>query len=251
MNISSRPLSRINFLLVVLVVVIITFNFTTIGSMIRNNFLSVISPVKSAFWSKGISLHGIESGDPNHSALIAEIVRLKRKTEEIDLLREALDLEMDRDFVFLDARVVGKSTEEDHLIVSRGLNEGIIEGMPVITSSRSLIGEVVEVLPDFSFVKLISHPETGFDARVLDRDNSLGVLTGGDILILDMVSRDAQIEEGDIVITHPGGGFYPGGIFIGIVEEIIREDVEAFQKLKIRPGFSVSELNTLFIIVDF
>lgn len=252
MNITSKPLSRTKFLFVILVVVVILFNFTTIGTTIRNTFLSAVSPFQSAFWSKGISLHNkTNENNSDYSALIAEIVRLKRETKEMDALREALDLEIKKDFNFLDAKVIGKSTAKDQLIISRGTDDGIIKGMPVITSSRSLIGEVVEVLSDFSFVKLISHPETEFDAKILDKENSLGVLVGGENLILEMVSREIAVEKGDIVITHPGGGFYPGGIFIGEVEKVIQEDAQAFQKLKIKPGFNLNKLDTLFIITDF
>ena len=251
MNISSKPLSRVKILIPVLIALIAIFNFTPAGEAIRNFYISINSPIKSAFWSRGITAQNQSREKERDPQLLSEIARLRREVEEADQLREALDLELDTEFNFLDSRVVSRATEGEHLIISRGSTDGVLKGMPVITSSRSLAGEVVEVLDDFSYVRLISHPETVFDGRVLEKDHSLGVVEGGEDLQMDMIDREADIEEDDLVVTHPGGGIYPGGIFIGEVDEVVREDAETFQSVNINPGFSSEEFQILFIITDF
>ena len=251
MNITSKPLSRVKVLIPVLIALWVIFNFTSFGNDFKNLYLSMSSPIKSAFWSRGVSFNidSLEDGrDPN---LLAEIANLRRKVGEIDQLREALEIDLDEEFDLLSSRVVGVASDNDHLIIAAGLADGVSEGMPVVSSSRSLIGEVVEVLDDFSYVKLITHPEAVFDGRILDKEDSLGVVENDEYLMMDMIDRSADLEKGDIAVTSPGVGIYPGGIFIGEVDEVLREDAETFQSVRINPGFSIEDLQILFIISDF
>ncbi len=251
MNISSKPLSRVKIMLPVLIALIAIFNFTPAGDAIRNFYLSINSPLKSAFWTRGVTLQN-ESGELERSPeLLSEISRLRREVDEMEQLREALGLDMDEEFNLLDSRVVSRASEGDYLVIARGSTDGVLEGMPVVTSSKSLVGEVVEALDDFSYVRLISHPESVFDGRVLEKEDSLGVIEGNDQLKMGMINRAADLEEKDMVVTHPGGGIYPGGIFIGEVKQVIREDAETFQSVVISPGFSPKEFQILFIITDF
>jgi len=237
--------------LLFLIIVILFFNFTGAGDYFRNGFLKISSPLRAAFWSRGISLHPDKIEGSDRDILLSEIVRLRRKEGEVDELRTALEIDLSSDFNLVDGRVVGRATEGDQLIISRGREDDIFEGMPVVTSSGALVGEITEALPDFSHIRLITHPDSEFEAEVQDRENSLGVISADNQLRLEMVDREAQIEEGDMVVSFPGGGIYPGGIFIGEIEEVIRDDVEAFQSATINPGFGISDFNILFIITDF
>ena len=253
MNISSKPLSRVKILIPILVVLIIAFNFTPIGDSVKDLYLSISSPLQASFWSRGVSIRTNQNQDFDfeRSAMVSRIVDLERKVSEMEELREALDLELENEFNFLDSRVVGKGVERDYLIIARGSNDGVVEGMPVITSSKNLVGEVVSTLDKFSHVKLISHPETSFDAKVLDKENSLGLIESNDKLNLKMIDRSADIEKGDMVVTYPGGGIYPGGLFIGEIEEVVRDDAETFQSAIIQSGFSPNQFSLLFVITDF
>ncbi len=250
MNISSKPLSRVKIIIPFLALFIILFNLTSFGSFAKNKYLSLNSTIQAAFWSRGASIqkNGINT-DSDKAAYLSEIARLQRKVnelEELDLAENNLS-----DFKFLESRIVGRATQSDYLVIQNGFSNGVIEGMPVVTGSRSLVGKVVEVLEDFSYVELITNENSNFDGRVLEKDNSLGVVGMNEKLRLSMVDRSADIEEGDIVVTHSGGGIYPGGIYVGDVREVIKEDAEAFQEAVLNTGFTTKDLNILFIITDF
>ncbi|MGM0439451.1 MAG: rod shape-determining protein MreC [Patescibacteria group bacterium] len=253
MNISSKPLSRVKIFIPILIALIAIFNFTPIGKSVQDLYLSINSPLQASFWSRGVSMQAdhFKDSDQERTDLLSQISELRTEVEEVDELREALDLELNKEFNLLETRVVGKASEPDHLIISNGSEDGVKEGMPVINSSKSLVGEVVTTIDNFAHVKLISHNETSFDGRVLDKEESLGVIEGGDSLTLEMIDRAADVEEGDMVVTHPGGGIYPGGIFIGEIEEVVREDAEAFQSAVIKPGFNPKDFQILFVITDF
>ena len=253
MNISSKPLSRVKIFIVILIIFITAFNFTDMGERVNDLYLSINSPVKAGFWSRGISLSEREFSnfDPENKRLKSEIVSLRRDTEEIDQLREALGLELSQDYQLAQARVIGKGVESDSLIISKGSEDGIREGMPVVGSTRSLVGEITSVLKNHSHIQLISHEESGFDGRVQGKDDSLGVVERSENgLELSMIDRAANLEVGDMVVTHPGGGIYPGGIFVGEIEEVVRDDAETFQSAIIDPGFNPYDFQILLVITD-
>jgi len=253
MNSRTGPKNGINFFLILVLIVVLIFNFTFMGDFARNAFLTIASPVKSLVWSRGISVQSEEfKNTPGEkSRLVSEIVELKNKVKEMEELRTALDLDAAAEFDLLDVRVISGSTEGDMIIINRGKKHGIKEGMPIITSSKSLVGSVEKSLNNFSYVGLITGPEIEFDGIVLEKDNSLGVVKSEEGIILDMVSREADLEAGDLVVTHPGGGVYPGGIYIGEISEIIKNDAEAFQSASVIPGFNPRELDFLFAIINF
>jgi rod shape-determining protein MreC len=154
-------------------------------------------------------------------------------------------------FKLTDGRVVGKSTESDSLIISLGSNDGLKKGMPVITSSKELIGKVYNVLPDFAHVQLITNKEVSFGAKVEGKDDSLGILKNDDGLSLEMIEREVDLEKGDKIITHPEDGIYPEGILIGEIREVVKDDASAFQSVLVNPAFNPKDIAYLFVITDF
>ncbi len=245
--------NSIRLILVSLVFVLfIVLNFTFLGDFFQNIFLSVMEPVKSSFWSKGISLQADNlTNDFEKTIYLTEIAKLKRELKELNYLKEVVDFDIQSDFNLVGSRVLGVSTEDDYIIISKGKKDSIFKGMPVLTSSRSLVGEIGKVLDNFSFVKLISHSEISFDAKVLDKEDSLGVINNDNQLSLEMIDRDAYLEVGDIIVTYPGSGIYPEGLFIGEISEVVKDDVNAFQTVLITPGFRTKDLSFLFIVTDF
>ncbi|MFH1894783.1 MAG: rod shape-determining protein MreC, partial [Patescibacteria group bacterium] len=69
--------------------------------------------------------------------------------------------------------------------------------------------------------------------------------------ILDLVPREFEIKEGDSVLTSALGGVFPGGILVGKISKVEKNDVESFQKAQVQPSFDIKELEDVFIIVNF
>jgi len=251
-----------NFLKILIPVLLLTmalFYFTSLGEITQNFFLKISSPLKSVFWMEGTgvsSLFGcqesIVSLRRENRELQSEISRLENLEKENIFLKEALDLELEEEFDLLFSKVIGRDLDRNFLVLNKGEKDGLEEGMTVITSKNSLVGKIEKVLPNFSYLRLILDRESSFDGHVKGKENSYGVIRGeGDRLILDLIPREAKIEEGDRVVTLPLGGIYPEGILVGVVEEVVREDAEAFLQAFFRPEFNPREMNNLLIITGF
>lgn len=249
MSAFTKSSNRIKFFIALLVFILLC-NFTPLGNIIQNYYLEISSPLQAVFWSKGIS---IQSGEiKNGDRLLGETADLQRKIDEFKEIDKLLKEVENEEFKYSGTRVVGKSTESDYLIISKGEKDGVKKGMPVVDSSKNLVGKIYKTLPDFAHVQLITNKKTSFDARILNKEESLGVLENTkNGLTLSMIERSVELKEGDMVVTHPEGGIYPEGIFIGQIKEINKDDAKAFQSAQVKPGFNPKKTTYLFIITEF
>ena len=83
--------------------------------------------------------------------------------------------------------------------------------MPV-TAAQGLVGQVVEVAPNASKVRLITDRRSGVAAFV-QRTRAAGIVQGSleGALSLDFVDRKFKTQHGDVVVTSGIGGIYPEG----------------------------------------
>ena len=155
---------------------------------------------------------------------------------------------LQKEFKLALTQVIGKDMSQDFLLIDKGVKDGISENMPVITQQKVLVGRIGETYDKFSKVMLISNKDSSFDAKVNDIS---GIIKGqGNFKILfDLIPREKDLFQGDIVVTSALGGFFPGGLLIGEIKEVQKSDVEPFQQAEIESFFDISQTETLFIIL--
>lgn len=233
---------------------------------VRSFFYLISSPIQKVFWQVGDRVSGFFGGflqikkltneidelELKNQELFAEITALKELKKENQILRGALDVELQKDFKLMTARVIGKDISQDYLLIDRGSNDNIAKTMPVITQQKILLGRISEVYKNFSKVMLISDKESSFDGEIQGKDIS-GIVKGrGNFkLIFDLIPREKEISQGDIVISTSLGGIFPAGILVGQVENVEKSDVEPFQFVEIKPAFDINKINTLFLITAY
>src|SRR3546814_4711203 len=104
------------------------------------------------------------------------------------------------------ARVVaGAPSNFSHTVeIDKGTDDGVREGMPVITGA-GLAGKVVQATGGRSTVQLITDPEFKVGIRILS-NNRTGTATGrgpGEQLIVDtsLTPEDAEVRRGTALTT--------------------------------------------------
>ena len=184
--------------------------------------------------------------------LIAENVALKELKRENEVLREALKAGLEKEFKLLSVEVIGKDISQDSLLVSLGSKDGILKDSPVINQQKALVGKIGAIYQNYSKVILISNKEITFDAKLSDAE-IYGLLKGEGKgkLALDLIPREKEIKEGDLVVTAPLGGIFPKGLLVGEIVKVLKSDVKAWQEAEISPAFNFKELDTLFVITNF
>mgnify|MGYP003506658031 CR=1 FL=1 len=77
-------------------------------------------------------------------------------------------------------------------------------------------------------------------------------LAGGDaVLQMSNMARDADIVEGDIVVTSGFGGNHPGGLVIGNVSEVSLNVGGLLKQAKIVPAVDFGRLEEVMVVADY
>ncbi|HDJ30551.1 MAG TPA: rod shape-determining protein MreC [bacterium] len=183
--------------------------------------------------------------------LLQQIVLLNHLKEENKMLREALNLGMEKEFQLKIADVISEDVSRDMIVINKGAGQGIEKGMAVITQEKVLIGKIEEVYNDFSRVMLVSDPSSSFPVELEDGATGLVKGEGNYSLLLEKIPYNVDVKEGQLIITNSLGAVFPRGLLVGKVKEVKKTDISPFQKIKVSLLFNPSELKRVFIIVGY
>lgn len=262
----KKLLSR-NALIIILIVIASLFFIFALNfyrNSVRNFFYHISSPAQKILWSAGSEIHNfiislaslrnyqekIDNLTSENDKLLVRIAELKNVSKENDSLRKALDLGLNKEFKLDYAYIIGKSTAGDKIMIDRGSEDGIAENMAVMTEEKIAVGKISEVYKNFSKVSLISDKKSYFDAVIQDKDVSGMVKGEGNLKIsFDLIPRDKELSRDDLAVTSSLGGIFPGGLLVGRVSNIKKNDVDPFQQVELTPFFDISKASSVFIII--
>lgn len=245
----------------ILVLVFLTFCFLIINAFfkdgLKNFFYSKAEQLQSSLWNKGSEDYFSKKNQEElnkklieeNQKLLSELAGLQGVREENESLREALGLNLQKDFNLVLGKVVSKDILSDSLLIDIGLNDGVKKGFPVILSGKALLGKVVDVYPNYSRVILITEKGNNIDVEIPDAESfALSKGEGGLKASLDMFPRDKKLKEGSLIITSALGGNYPSGLLVGKVKNVKKLDNEPFQMAEIEKVFDLSMINNVFVV---
>ena len=187
--------------------------------------------------------------------LTAEIASLKESEFAAADLAGLAEVEEGRlDDQFLVARVIARdpSNLKERLAIDRGSDDGVAEGMVVMSQGQSLVGVISKVLDDFAWVTLITDSNSNVNAMVLE-SRAQGVVSGSlhGGLSMDLIPQDAKVEPGDTVTTSGLGGNLPQALLIGQVAAVRGEAQDVFKKAEVEPAASLSRLENVLVLTSF
>ena len=122
------------------------------------------------------------------------------------------------------------------VLIDKGRASGVFIGQPVL-DAKAVMGQVVRVGPTTATVLLITDAAHGLPVRV--NRNGLRAVARGTGLInqLDLayVPHDADLAEGDLLVTSGLGGRFPAGYPVARVSEVKRESGQPFARVTATP----------------
>jgi rod shape-determining protein MreC len=156
-------------------------------------------------------------------------------------------------YEYIAATVVGREISPflQYIIIDKGTEDGIRYGMPVVTQ-QGLVGHIDAVIAGAARVKLITDSTSVVNVRLQSAGieaQLLGSLTGE--VSLDMISLDAAVESGDVILTSGLGGNYPPNIFVGQVLSTQRRENALFQTASVQPIVDFASINAVLVIQNF
>ncbi len=251
------------FLFVLLLLVLLSSTSGSRFGVFHQMTLEALGPIQAVF--ARISTNTIRLKDEYITLwnLQEEIGQLRQELDtyhaKLDEYREAysrnrfleaeLAFKKKETFPSLMARVVGKDPSFwfKILIVDRGENDGVVTGM-VARNSRGVVGQVVQVSDNYSKILLANAPSSAIDA-IVQKSRVRGILKGADRqgYILQYVLKNADVQEGDVVVTAGIGGVFPQGITLGTVSKVRSKRRGMFLEIEVDPAVDFGRLEFLFI----
>jgi rod shape-determining protein MreC len=153
------------------------------------------------------------------------------------------------DFRFVNTSVISfpLGPFAQQITIAAGSNSGLKVNTPIIDQD-GLLGHVVAVGPSTASVQLI------MDA---DRNGVRGLIRhgAGNTLLLDQVSKEQNVEKGDVIVTqgtvdrrYPD--LYPYGIPIGRVLTVGRSDIASYLTVQVLPFARFDSLDTVAALIS-
>lgn len=265
--------------LVVLALALITFSFRSSGlTPVQDAGATVLRPFQVAaerivrpFRDAGNWAVGLVDARSENRELRKEVDSLRNQVyanqdaaQENVQLRKALNYvdsnRFPEDFDYVATRVISppQSGYEQTIVINAGSNYGIRREYPVVTPD-GLVGKVTTVGKDVSKVLLLTDEASAVSATDLYRRGASGLVKhsqgGSDTLILDRVTKDQRVEEGDPVITEgspPSArlpSIYPRGIRIGVVTSVGQNDTDLFKQIQVQPFVDFTSLTSVLVLL--
>ena len=174
--------------------------------------------------------------------------------EENSNLRKMLQFKERSAFTLLGARVIAKSTDlgRSLLVIDRGARDGIKIDFPVIAQEGVLIGKIVDVRYETSFIRLLHDPKSKTIVAYKTKDKTIqGLITGKfhTGIELTLVPITEPIEKGVPLSTTGTEEYVPAGLLVGFISEFNSLPTDLFYTIQVKPALLVSELSLLSVIL--
>jgi rod shape-determining protein MreC len=273
---------------------------------VHNVTLTISAPVENVLRDAASPVNDIYTSIADHGSLVRENEDLHEQLEElqtqltdqqtnrqtIDSLEDALGVKENRpEDKLLAAHVIAQdvSGQKRMIAIDRGQNDGLDEGMVVMSRAGSLVGTVAAAYEEYAWIRLITDPDSAVNAQVntgVEQPQPAatpGVITGGEStptsapaatpapsgeapptavrgvlagdlrpdVVLDLLPPDAKIAAGNLVVTSGLGGNFPAGILIGSVKNVQQRPESAFTKATVSTAAQLSSLDTVLVLTSF
>ena len=175
------------------------------------------------------------------NALQAENARLR---EMLDAREKVEDRVRVAEIMAVDANPFRHS-----LIIDVGIGDGVYEGQAIV-DQVGVIGQVIEPGLLTSEALLISDPGHALPVEV-NRNGLRTIAYGtGEFNRLDLpgLANNADIREGDLLVTSGLGGAFPSGYPVAVVTQVTRMPQQAFADVSAEPVAALNQVREIMLV---
>lgn len=275
-----RFLLRHKGLLLALIAVLIALTLAVVTALTGgyaspvSNFLgSVTKPFQTGITKLSDSIASIYGYMYEYDALKAENEALKNQiaemeeaarlseasNEENERLRKLLGLmERRRDLDVESATITARDVSNwaSTFTISRGSSMGIEPGSGVMNEEGFLVGVVIEVGANWATVTTLI--DTDMEAGAfISRTGQPAVAEGHFDLMrqgalrLSYLPKEADVKNGDLVLTSGIGGKFPRDLVIGYITDVHTDETGISAYAVVQPAVELDKLTQVFVIKSF
>lgn len=261
---SDRTLPTFVTLLVV-AILLMTFDVRLQGEgvvgVMRGGAQTLLSPLQRAATVVVDPLAGFLDGlgditslRETNDALRTELAQAQADLAEagddlarLETLERLYDLDLDgTEVARTPANVIGRADQFDLAFqIDKGINDGILEGQPVIDSFGFVVGTVSDASPNTAIVVPIIGSRNQVTVLVGSQTGLLEANPGSAEMTLHVFDARASVEAGDQVLT--AASTFPSGLAVGEVVEEADPESNALQAT-VRPFVDVEALRVVVVL---
>jgi rod shape-determining protein MreC len=188
---------------------------------------------------------------------LAQLATDKREAEQLRAIAQ-VSANLPQGARTVTARVIAHSPTVWYstIQIDKGRGDGIRVNQPVITAG-GLAGKVVSTTGGNARVALITDASSAVSAEVMP-NGVTGILKpeiGGKDLVLDFIPKNRNVRRGQVVVTSgfksgPLESLFPRGIPIGKVGSVKQDELENFQRVRVRPYADLRDMDFVQVITD-
>lgn len=180
----------------------------------------------------------------------AQLQRMQALQAENAHLRGVLKIQQQRGETVVIAEILytGRDPFSQKIIVDKGSNHKVKPGQPVI-DDIGVVGQVTRVYPYSSEITLLTDKDQSVPVEIV-RHGARAIAFGhgqDGTLELPFMAANADILNGDVLVTSGIDGIYPAGLPVAVVSKIERN--ASFAKISCTPSAGVSRHKQLLILI--
>jgi rod shape-determining protein MreC len=158
-----------------------------------------------------------------------------------------------RRYYWREAKVVYNTinSNKNYLQIDRGAKLGVKDNMAVLNSDGAVVGQVVNVSPNFSSVMSLLHIQSSVSAA-LKKTGDAGRIRWDakdpKFVLLEDISKSVDVAVGDTVVTSKYSYNFPPEKMIGTVAVKNTDPATGFYILKVRTSVNFSNIQQVFVV---
>lgn len=238
---------------------------------VQNGISKVITPIHKGlnqvglwFSDKAETLKEITQLKEENDRLKAELDSLKTESNftanmksELDSLRKLYELDsLYDDYPKVAARVIHSNSSNwfSEFTINKGRNDGIEVDMNVIAGS-GLVGRISFVADDYAKVTTIINDDHNVSAKFAE--SSENCIVSGDLTLKEKnlirvsgISIDANVSEGDKLVTSYISDKYVPGLLIGYISSVENDSNNMTKSGYVTPVVDFSSIEEVLVITQ-
>lgn len=183
----------------------------------------------------------LKSEAQRFAALKAENIRLRELLESSVATGEQV--------VVADLLAVELEPSTQRVVLDKGSQQGVYLGQPIV-DAHGVMGQIIHTGPFSSIGMLITDISHSLAVHV-NRSGHRGILTGtgaSDRLEVSYLPVNADVREGDLIISSGLGGRFPAGYPVAKVVNVVIDPSEPFAKVTASPIARLGQAREVLLV---
>lgn len=265
-NRGPAPLVRLSFFVVLAVLMMVLDARLRYADSLRQAFALLVYPLQQVALAPLVGFNNASEFFTSQSALRSDNEKLR--AEQLKLGQQAQVLQalaaentqmrrmmearssLPRQTVFAEILYAARDPFSRKVFVDKGAQSGIKAGQAVV-DHIGVIGQVTRVHPLLAEVTLITDKDQAIPVQVVRNGLRAVAFGGGDGTTLDLryMAANAEIQNGDLLVTSGIDGTYPPGLPVARVARIERDAANAFAKISCTPEAGANQHRQVLVLL--